>query len=319
MILNGLRDVYAHLIRRRGKCVRSAARRGERQVRWTDRVIVRWYAGAVKRKPNRCAYCGEARLLTREHIWPKCFLERRPGWAAFTLAAWKVHGGDQTVRDVCQPCNNDILTPLDAYFCKLDEEFFVHTHGFNSEVEFVYDYDLLTRSLLKIAYNTARANGSATEELRNTALYILGRAGRPSKVAVVAELVKPAYVERSPSGLTIPPKEVRPLAFRSARTRLETDYARGITTRLVAVNSFFFHLLLGQEALEVPEFARTVERFSTDVRGCVAVDPSVNRIVLRSSEQDGVTSHLPQFAAFRDQYRHFFDKQKSSPRPSKPA
>lgn len=265
----------------------------------------------MKQKPNLCAYCREARLLTRDHIWPACFLERRKGWAGFTLAARKVHGGEQTVRDVCRACNNELLSPLDVYFCELDAKYLAKTYGFDETVEFEYDYHLLVRALLKISYNTARANGSDTPELRETASYILGKSNRPRKLEVVVELVRPIFVDRSAAGLTIPPKEVRPTTFRAARSRLETDYGQRLITRVVTVNSFFFHMIIGESSLLEEEFDQSVHRFSTEaLPGSQLLSPSHQVITLKTSGQDGVRSHLPQLSVFRDQYREFFDKQK---------
>jgi len=265
----------------------------------------------VKRQNKVCAYCGESSVLTREHIWPRCFLARRPGWANFSLAGRRVHGGDQVIRDVCGACNNNSLDALDIYFCELDEKFFSHSHGFGAAVQFQYDYDRLTRALLKIAFNTARANRSTTPELCKTAAYILGTAVRPSGLAVVVELVKPVYVDQTASGLIVPPRELRPEAYRSARTRLETDYADRISTRLVAVNSYFFHIVFGIGDLSVSELAELVLRFSRELApGSVILDPASKEARLESSQQDGGRSHLPQIAAFQADYREFFGRRK---------
>src|SRR5262249_19177062 len=102
-----------------------------------------------------------------------------------------------------------------------------------------------------------------------------------------------------------------PLAFRSARTRLETDYATHLITRLVAVNSFYFHLVLGQADLSALQFSSAVRRFSSEVLpGSVVLKPNCERVLLHSSEQDGIRSHLPKLVAFRDQYGDFFEKRR---------
>ena len=117
---------------------------------------------------DRCAYCDGAGPLTRDHVWPECFLARIGRTAAhFSHQSGKVHGADYVVAENARNwCNNEILNELDSYFCALYDEFFAELRGFDSRLAFVFDFDLLARTLLKIAYNSARAGGSDHEYLR---------------------------------------------------------------------------------------------------------------------------------------------------------
>src|SRR3989304_9350062 len=120
-----------------------------------------------------CAYCKEDKKLTREHVWPNCVLKRRKYITAhFSVKSEKVHGADYIVKDVCEECNNIILSKLDNYFCQLYDQYLQHKIDPEMEIEFKYDYNLLSRALLKIAYNTARLGISDTTVLSNTSPYI---------------------------------------------------------------------------------------------------------------------------------------------------
>ena len=50
---------------------------------------------------KRCAYCDQPGKLTREHVWPKCFMEREGHEAAhFSVVTQSVHKADYVVKDV---------------------------------------------------------------------------------------------------------------------------------------------------------------------------------------------------------------------------
>jgi len=101
---------------------------------------------------KECAYCGSAGPFTDDHVWPSCFLDRFGRHAAhFSVRGQQVHGADYVVKDVCKTCNSERLSPLNAYFCRLYDEYFRFLHDFDSEVTFRYDFNLLARSLLKIS------------------------------------------------------------------------------------------------------------------------------------------------------------------------
>jgi hypothetical protein len=129
-----------------------------------------------------CAYCGQIRKLTKEHVWPDCFLKRREHITAhFSVKTTQVHGADYIVKDVCQECNNTILSDLDSYFCELYELYFDKIIGPADEILFEYDFDRLSRVLLKIAYNTCRAGVTDRTVLSSTAPFIIGRGTQPGK------------------------------------------------------------------------------------------------------------------------------------------
>ena len=62
---------------------------------------------------KKCAYCDQPGKLTREHVWPDCFLEREGREAAhFSVATQSVHGADYVVKNVCQQLQLDVACML---------------------------------------------------------------------------------------------------------------------------------------------------------------------------------------------------------------
>jgi len=113
-----------------------------------------------------CAYCGSDGPLTREHLWPAS-LHRRVKEANLDSGSlfWlrrieREIEGEPTLRDVCQICNNGVLSSLDAYICELFDNYFIHIVQRFERVAFKFEYHLLKRWLLKMCYNSARMHGS---------------------------------------------------------------------------------------------------------------------------------------------------------------
>lgn len=124
---------------------------------------------------KECAYCGGAGPFTADHVWLNCFLDRFGRHAALcSVRGQQVHGADYVVKDVCETCNSEKLSPLDSYFCRLYDEYLVHLHDFNSTVALHYDFNLLSRSLLKIAHNSARQGVSDAGPLAVLRRFIAG-------------------------------------------------------------------------------------------------------------------------------------------------
>src|SRR5688572_21591733 len=128
-----------------------------------------------------CAYCGLESVPTRDHVWPKCFLEKvgRGSHAHYSPKSGKVHGADYLVKDVCAACNNNKLSVLDTYFCNLYDKYFCLPRDSDSVVEFSYNFHLLFRSLLKIAFNTARSASTEVQPLVRLAKYVLDGGSTP--------------------------------------------------------------------------------------------------------------------------------------------
>jgi hypothetical protein len=154
---------------------------------------------------RRCAYCGRARTLTREHLWPGALHARvAAAWGTksyknFWLARLqKEISSEPVIKDVCAECNNGPLSRLDGYICELFDRYFLTIPNKGDSVLFKYDFHPLTRWLLKMSYNSSRMNDGIDQfvfvPLRN---YILGHSMENwESVRVFLELAYPARIPR---------------------------------------------------------------------------------------------------------------------------
>lgn len=109
----------------------------------------------------RCAYCNEDKKATKEHIIPNGFLklmnlDEQIRWTE--TAPCRVIGSDFLVKDVCSECNNGVLSELDNYALNLITKYNGKIDKNTKKIFFKYDYSSLSRWLLKVCYNSARAN-----------------------------------------------------------------------------------------------------------------------------------------------------------------
>jgi hypothetical protein len=104
-----------------------------------------------------CAYCGSSGPLTREHLWPAALHSRlvdandQKSNRFWLRLIDKDIEGQPTLRDVCAECNNGFLSVLDGHVCDLFDRHFARTVDRYDTVEFVFDYHLLKRWLLRSA------------------------------------------------------------------------------------------------------------------------------------------------------------------------
>jgi hypothetical protein len=196
--------------------------------------------------PKECAYCGLPRRMSREHIWPNGFLRRGSFGLKYSSRAGRTFEGDLIVKDVCEVCNNGPLSELDAYACDLYDTNFGHFPEHFTPVRFEFEYSRLTRWLLKIAFNSARAQGH--DDARLLGAYrpaILSEGDNcPLYVNVCIALVGPGILT-FPDGR--PAKKIHPEAARSGPIIVPgVDGYQHVSTRMVMINGYFFTLVLSR-------------------------------------------------------------------------
>jgi hypothetical protein len=202
-----------------------------------------------------------------------------------------------------------MLSDLDSYFCQLYDEYFAQARDFNTTVTFRYDYTRLARTLLKIAFNSARAAGSEYEYLKRLRSYVLTGEPTPSQLSLFAELVSPTLVkdDSQASGTRV----LLPSGFyRSAITKLLTPHGERVRTRIVAVNSFYFHLVLPAFPMMAPEFDEAASELGQYISGVVRLAPELSEVILQTSPQDAISSAVPHLRQHHDTYRDFFERRK---------
>lgn len=128
---------------------------------------------------KRCAYCNnefEAKDFSREHVIPNGLLKLFPDQnITFTEEkAYKDNFG-LVKKDVCTKCNNEELSELDDYGVNMIKENFLGKFGLEDTVYIKFNYNLLSRWLLKILYNNERVIGKSIDWFKNNIDYIMGK------------------------------------------------------------------------------------------------------------------------------------------------
>lgn len=190
-----------------------------------------------------CAFCNQSAVLTREHIWPRCIIQRTPNYKArYVGKSEKFVEGDLTVKDVCASCNNGALSALDDYICQLYDAHFSRIALARRSRTLFFDFPLLLRWLLKASYNSARANQSDVGLLARYAPFVLRGGPLPEEMEVRLELIHPSKNLNYRPG-TRCRKDIPPESARCFRVEIPENPAPGTTVRCIAINSFYFWLI----------------------------------------------------------------------------
>lgn len=152
-----------------------------------------------------CAYCGNDRPATREHVIPsfmysfqKQFSESVVGW---NEVASRMIQGEAKVKDVCAACNNGTLGELDSYAKNLLSSCGLLVHNYKKRsLSFNYDYSLLLRWLLKVSFNSSRTDGVHAPIFEEHIPFILGNSPPPPRhrVACLLSLAAPELLKNYP-------------------------------------------------------------------------------------------------------------------------
>src|SRR5699024_2418237 len=130
----------------------------------------------------KCTFCNaqiEGSLVrTKEHIIPNGLIKLFPDEDITFMKnkSFKDNNG-LTIRDVCNKCNNEVLSALDSYGNELIGNHFMCSFGiadnYNEEFQFEFNYHLLSRWLLKITYNYDRVERADTTWFKDNISYIM--------------------------------------------------------------------------------------------------------------------------------------------------
>lgn len=213
-----------------------------------------------------------------------------------------IHNGEEkfvqaevTIADVCSACNNGFLSRLDAYGAKLWDEFFGLIPRPGEAIRFEYDFDLLARWLLKVAYNVGRLRNSAWRRydflkyLGEQAAYMRGDDPRAANLYVYLQLIGAAELTAQQKqsllledGLDmdeVPPRyrRVGTFAMFDGPSRLKEGIARGY---MVEVNAYVFYLVFWRPDLSRREIHKSESAFLRRNVGAKRLLPHTCRSVL---------------------------------------
>ncbi|HRQ96786.1 MAG TPA: hypothetical protein PK440_17580 [Candidatus Accumulibacter phosphatis] len=150
--------------------------------------------------------------------------------------------GDPVIRDVCADCNNEKLSPLDAYLSELYDRNFAKVIEPGESVQLAYSYERLLRAILKISYNSTRASGNSQSIAAHQRFvrYVLN-GGHCGKLALRLQIVTSAKVINLAGGSD---SALMPAALRCAVLNYEGVLSHRFVVRLIGINSFWFYLVL---------------------------------------------------------------------------
>ncbi len=133
-----------------------------------------------------CTYCKNDAKATREHIIPKSIIDLFPECEyVFDRKGdeTKVYKAESVIRDVCADCNNGELSKLDNYGFQFISKYFIKEYDKDDTLSIEYDYNIISRWLLKIIFNCERSSKNKTFKktlwFEENIDYILGRKSEP--------------------------------------------------------------------------------------------------------------------------------------------
>lgn len=190
---------------------------------------------------KKCAYCGRAERLTKEHVWPSVFIRKYDDLLTYNKGTNKFYKGDAVIKDVCAECNNNHLSKLDSYLGNLHDEYMSEIIVAGADAFLKYDYELLLRGLLKISFNSVRTSGNekGIKAHQRFAKYIL-EGGHRGSVKLRLQIVTSSRSIDLRNGTE---EVIGPNALRCADIGYDGKLSNRFFVRLVGINSFWFYVV----------------------------------------------------------------------------
>ena len=149
---------------------------------------------------KKCGYCDE--LLTgqktREHIIPNWYIDEN-NISFNERSKSKLSSDEIVIRDVCNNCNNVKLSQLDSYGKKLFDNFFSEPIFRDEKICFTFSYQLLAKWLLKMSYNSSRANKSDDDILSQYRTFLITDEPLPDGIMIFLSAITPSII--TPHGI----------------------------------------------------------------------------------------------------------------------
>lgn len=230
-----------------------------------------------------CSYCDHKRKLTKEHIWPKCIINRMPELEAKYIGNQdKFTSAELVVRDVCAECNNTKLSKLDDYLCFLYDKYFKYYVEEIDNLTFEYNYELLLRVLLKITYNNARTFDKTDSYYREYRKSILNGGIIHENIVIKLDIIKPHLEDDN---------KIYPKSARCGRIDVGIQSDKFIL-RLISLNSFYFYIIISVDNLIDSTSVEILENIYSRVPGTL-IHPYQDKVTVSSfSDIDTYSAHI---------------------------
>ncbi|MCK3828252.1 hypothetical protein [Pseudomonas sp. W2Aug9] len=224
-----------------------------------------------------CSYCASAEKLTKEHIWPKSLIERNSDFLTYNKATNSFYKGEAVIKDVCARCNNGALSKLDEYLAKLYDSQLENIIPAGSGAGLAYDFNMLLRVLLKISFNSARSSGSdkVVKTHQKFINYILKGTHR-GDIMLRLQIV----TDSTEYSLDVESRRiVKPEVLRCADIGYDGVLANRFMIRLIAINSYWFYLIIPYKKEKPHKLKEFIEGFSNwRLQPGVLVSPGSSRL-----------------------------------------
>lgn len=216
-----------------------------------------------------CSYCNQSdEKLTREHIIPDGFLR---GMNRKAMTTWsdkapvRVIKGDMVIKDVCAKCNNELLSILDNYALNAITKYNGEINRATKKIFFKYDFEKISRWLLKVVYNSARASGSVYDSsiYKQCTEYILEGGTCELDFSIYAQFIDISPNELKDSVIYHYEKnhEYSIDHFRIAPFKLKDISTYYCALRVIMVNSFAFFVIVYDKDVKKEEITGIEECF----------------------------------------------------------
>ncbi len=257
-----------------------------------------------------CAYCGQDRKATREHVIPSFLYsfqkELEQSVIGWNEVAGRMVKGEAKIKDVCAECNNGPLGQLDAYGKGFLTNSGLLVQNYRKDRLFIqYEYSLLLRWLLKISFNSARADGVHAHFFDEHIPFIMGQDPPPKRhrVAIVLYLSAPvllknhrsppaSFVEISQGSGVVSPFHVR-ISYNAVRNERYVH-------RIIIIGPAVFHLLLFRDDVLPGHAASEIRSLIKSQSGAVELSYKRNVLQLGVGKQSWLDLYAPQILRARD-------------------
>lgn len=211
---------------------------------------------------KKCSYCDEVGALTKEHIWPSNIIKKyETKLASYNKKIDKLIYSDLVIKDVCAKCNNELLSKIDTYLSELYDTYLYQSLNPGDSTKIEFNYEMLLRALLKISYNSSRALGNeavkrAHDKFRDYILnggYITGIQLRLLVVTSAKVIVDGELLDQN-----FPVTQLR-----CADIAYSGILNHRFIIRLLAINSFWFYLIISKKPEKKDKWKKIVEGFSS--------------------------------------------------------
>lgn len=251
----------------------------------------------MPKKP--CAYCLKFKKpgeMSSEHIFPDWLMKAVADPSlTYSGRAVKVFKAAPVIGDVCRTCNNGPLSALDARAKDIWSDYLAKFVLAAETVQFRFDYHLVLRWVLKISFNSARADGKGLRCFTSDVVrYIRDGGDRPSDVFLYASLIKPTeYAGR----------RLLPEARRCTRLQNEVHF-KPWETWIVAIRSYQFLAGIQVDNCNAQQARQYFSSIKKTMPG-VLLEPSVPSVALTTSHYDTIRAYGAHFDENAEKYRAF--------------